>query len=394
MWNLMRIGQLVINAWLWFYCIDICAQPIQIDSITVNENQNLLKISGVLTATPGVVLINGKNLTLIQWGDTGALYSLPPDGPGSSGQIKIIQDKDTIVGWSLQEWHAHISYSSFTSSSFFENSPPSWPRRKASEYQIYFRTVVKDKPNSSNVISFIPSTKSTYLWDCTFTQDYQKNTSRAYYSGSGSYQRMDTSSKTPQGIIVFGTFNVPHDSLFLTFPAPVGAKCKFEFWYEGHSPWSLLSADTTDFSFNLPPLHLQLNDSSIILPGIIKTDTTIMDIRFETTTIWDTIHAESPVADTTSSGINSKSPSPNLLQCFPNPISTSTTFFFPLSRPEFSSLKIYTPLGNEAATVINQILPAGNQHFEFDASQLPSGIYYYRLQIGDQAEAKPMIVLH
>jgi hypothetical protein len=71
-----------------------------------------------------------------------------------------------------------------------------------------------------------------------------------------------------------------------------------------------------------------------------------------------------------------------------------TTFSFTLPQEEFTTLKIYNPLGNEIATLINKRLPAGDQHIEFDALHLPSGIYYYRLQIGGHSEMKPMIVVH
>ena len=79
---------------------------------------------------------------------------------------------------------------------------------------------------------------------------------------------------------------------------------------------------------------------------------------------------------------------------YPNPLSTITTFSFTLPKEEFTSIKIYSPLGNDVATVVNQRLPEGDQHIEFDASHLPSGVYYYRLQIGDRIETKPMIVAH
>ncbi len=79
---------------------------------------------------------------------------------------------------------------------------------------------------------------------------------------------------------------------------------------------------------------------------------------------------------------------------FPNPVSTSATLSFTLPQSQFTSLKIYNALGNEVATLINQRLPAGDQKVEFNASHLPSGVYYYRLQIGDHLESKPMIVAH
>ena len=79
---------------------------------------------------------------------------------------------------------------------------------------------------------------------------------------------------------------------------------------------------------------------------------------------------------------------------YPNPISSRTTFSFTLSQEEFTTLKIYNSLGKEAATLINNRLAAGDQRIEFDASHLPSGVYYYRLKIGDHLESKKLIVEH
>ncbi len=79
---------------------------------------------------------------------------------------------------------------------------------------------------------------------------------------------------------------------------------------------------------------------------------------------------------------------------YPNPISRTTTFAFTLSQSAFTSLKIYNALGKEVATLINQRLLAGDQKVEFNASDLPSGVYYYRLQIGDYFYTKSVIVTH
>jgi hypothetical protein len=56
-------------------------------------------------------------------------------------------------------------------------------------------------------------------------------------------------------------------------------------------------------------------------------------------------------------------------------------------------LRIYDVLGSEIATLVNQILPAGNYEVEFNAIALPSGIYFYRIQAGPFNKTKKMILL-
>ncbi|WP_348344776.1 T9SS type A sorting domain-containing protein [Ignavibacterium sp.] len=57
------------------------------------------------------------------------------------------------------------------------------------------------------------------------------------------------------------------------------------------------------------------------------------------------------------------------------------------------TLKVYDVLGNEVATLVNEEKPAGAYEITFDANNLSSGIYFYRLQAGNFVETKKMILL-
>jgi hypothetical protein len=54
---------------------------------------------------------------------------------------------------------------------------------------------------------------------------------------------------------------------------------------------------------------------------------------------------------------------------------------------------VYDILGNEVATLVNEEKHAGNYEVNFNASQLSSGIYFYKLQAGSFVETKKMILL-
>jgi hypothetical protein len=56
-------------------------------------------------------------------------------------------------------------------------------------------------------------------------------------------------------------------------------------------------------------------------------------------------------------------------------------------------LAIFDVLGNEVATLVNKEKPAGSYSVEFDATNLASGIYYYKLTSGSFAETKKMLLL-
>ena len=94
-----------------------------------------------------------------------------------------------------------------------------------------------------------------------------------------------------------------------------------------------------------------------------------------------------------------------LYQNYPNPFNPTTTIQYTiptlpysspspkeLARKGFVSLKIYDILGKEVATLVNNKQPPGIYKVKFDAKDLPSGVYYYRLQVGSFSKVKMMLL--
>ncbi len=82
-----------------------------------------------------------------------------------------------------------------------------------------------------------------------------------------------------------------------------------------------------------------------------------------------------------------------LNQNYPNPFNPSTNISFNLLTSGEVTLKVYNLLGQEVATLINTRLNSGNHAVSFDASQLSSGVYIYRLQSGDLFQTKKMLLI-
>jgi hypothetical protein len=82
-----------------------------------------------------------------------------------------------------------------------------------------------------------------------------------------------------------------------------------------------------------------------------------------------------------------------LLDNYPNPFNPSTKINYSLKTEGKVSLKIYNTLGEEVITLVNEIKPAGSYETAFNASELPSGIYIYRMQSGEYVSSKKMILL-
>lgn len=82
-----------------------------------------------------------------------------------------------------------------------------------------------------------------------------------------------------------------------------------------------------------------------------------------------------------------------LNQNYPNPFNPSTKISWQSPVGSYQSLKIYDILGNEVATLVNEFRDAGVYEVEFDASGLTSGVYFYKLQIGNNTFTKKMAVI-
>jgi hypothetical protein len=83
-----------------------------------------------------------------------------------------------------------------------------------------------------------------------------------------------------------------------------------------------------------------------------------------------------------------------LHQNYPNPFNPGTTIVYDIPFSAHVQLSIYTMLGQKVHTLVNEIEKGGTYRVQFDGSSLSSGIYFYRLSVGDASIAKQFILLH
>ena len=82
-----------------------------------------------------------------------------------------------------------------------------------------------------------------------------------------------------------------------------------------------------------------------------------------------------------------------LYQNYPNPFNPSTTLKYQIPQNGFVTLKVYDILGKEVATLVNEVKTQGRYEVNFNASNLASGVYLYRLNVNDYVDVKKMILL-
>jgi len=83
----------------------------------------------------------------------------------------------------------------------------------------------------------------------------------------------------------------------------------------------------------------------------------------------------------------------NLAQNYPNPFNPTTTISFTIKEQTSAELKVYDILGAEIKTIINDQFNPGNYQVNFDATDLPSGIYIYQLKTNRFIQSRKMLLM-
>jgi hypothetical protein len=82
-----------------------------------------------------------------------------------------------------------------------------------------------------------------------------------------------------------------------------------------------------------------------------------------------------------------------LNQNYPNPFNPTTTIKYQIPELSFVTLKVYDVLGNEIATLVYEEKAVGIYELTWYAANLPSGVYFYRIQAGNFLQTKKMLLL-
>ncbi|MFA5806204.1 MAG: T9SS type A sorting domain-containing protein [Melioribacteraceae bacterium] len=90
---------------------------------------------------------------------------------------------------------------------------------------------------------------------------------------------------------------------------------------------------------------------------------------------------------------NEKPMSFKLFQNYPNPFNPTTKIQFDLPKDVVVRLSVFNTLGQEIAVLVNQQLSGGTYSVDFDATKLPNGIYFYKIQAGSFSQTKKLVLL-
>ena len=91
--------------------------------------------------------------------------------------------------------------------------------------------------------------------------------------------------------------------------------------------------------------------------------------------------------------INSQPSEYTLLQNYPNPFNPNTTIKYSIPTGGIVNLRIYNAAGEEIRTLVNEYKAEGTHEILFDAEELTSGIYFYKISAGEFNSVKKMVLL-
>lgn len=154
-----------------------------------------------------------------------------------------------------------------------------------------------------------------------------------------------------------------------------------------------------DFNNNVVRLYAGMNNnpslrSTLPFDGTLDCNALYLAGGLNETYIDDiTIEAIGVAVGVDESDLTGFSENYSLAQNYPNPFNPTTTIEFALPRACEVTLKIYNILGAEVATLVSETLPAGNHKRLWEAEDLSSGVYFYRLQTGDYVTTRKLILV-
>jgi hypothetical protein len=79
-------------------------------------------------------------------------------------------------------------------------------------------------------------------------------------------------------------------------------------------------------------------------------------------------------------------------QNYPNPVNLNTKFSWQISQNSRVTLKVMDIVGRTVNILVDEERPPGEYETQFDASELPKGIYFYQLKAGDFIQTRKMIL--
>ncbi|MGA7304410.1 MAG: T9SS type A sorting domain-containing protein, partial [Rhodothermales bacterium] len=127
--------------------------------------------------------------------------------------------------------------------------------------------------------------------------------------------------------------------------------------------------------------------------AVVDPNGSVEEVHEDNNTGWNVLPVASGPVSIEDDGPSALETSPAIYQNYPNPFNGTTTIAFDLPKPERATIQVVDLLGREVSRVVDQVFDAGSYNVRFDARDLSSGVYLYRLVAGETVQTKQMMVV-
>lgn len=181
--------------------------------------------------------------------------------------------------------------------------------------------------------------------------------------------------------------NCDHTNLDHGIPAPVWLKLI----REGNTFTASFSVDGESWN-TVEPAEIEMAEDIYIGLGVCahNNDGSLCETIFENVVVDPGIDYTTSVNDLPAV-VNPEGYQLN--QNYPNPFNPSTNISFSVTKQSKVKLSVWNTLGEKVATLVDDVRTVGEYTVSFDASNVPSGVYFYKLEAGNINETKKMLFL-
>ncbi|MBN1481008.1 T9SS type A sorting domain-containing protein [candidate division KSB1 bacterium] len=194
------------------------------------------------------------------------------------------------------------------------------------------------------------------------------------------------------------------DTLNLLVKAPAGINALSLGFYDkdGNAVWFPADAETFGFDGEWKHLSIPLNKFELYWDSFDYANVTEFRLEngYENQQIPERLLFDQIYTSNTGGGltrVQNKAPqiaaSFELEQNYPNPFNPTTTIAFELGKTSMATLAVYNVIGEKVTELVSENLPAGRHTFQWDAGDMPSGTYFYKLVTEAFSQTRKMLLI-
>jgi hypothetical protein len=176
-------------------------------------------------------------------------------------------------------------------------------------------------------------------------------------------------------------------------------KCSYVYFNSGIDSAMIISAPNGTWQNNPTRVSLSGQDISVSASShagyrFVNNDSCLVAwSNYPANNLWVSVGCTGAVVTAVNHNNNGVPTAYSLLQNYPNPFNPSTNIKFALPKAGIVKLVVYDLLGSEVATLVNKNMNAGSFSVDFDASNLASGVYFYKLEANGFSDVKKMMLI-